>query len=118
MTYSNSVCDSTFTFSLTMSLPTVPDPPTGMPGQLSITSTSLEFSWSPPANDGGSAITGYQIWYDGGSGVLDQMLFYSTVSGSSVTVAGLMPIMDYWFRVAAINSYGISILSPLFMLTT
>ena len=46
-----------------MSLPTVPDPPTGlMEITANSTSESVELSWTPPAYDGGLAVTGYEIW--------------------------------------------------------
>ena len=57
--------NNSFTFSLTMSLPTVTDPPTNlMETTASTTSTTVAFSWTPPVNDGGLAITGYEIQCD------------------------------------------------------
>jgi hypothetical protein len=32
----------------------------------SSTSESVELSWTPPAYDGGLAVTGYEIWWDQG----------------------------------------------------
>ena len=61
----NGYYDDSFTFSLTMSLPTVPDPPTDLTEiTASTTSSSLEFEWIAPVNDGGSPITGYKIGWD------------------------------------------------------
>ena len=33
----------------------------------SSTSESVELSWTPPVNDGGLAVTGYEIWWDQGN---------------------------------------------------
>jgi hypothetical protein len=46
-----------------MSLPTASDPPTDL-ADSSITSTSVALSWLAPGNNGGSAITSYEIWWD------------------------------------------------------
>ncbi len=46
---------------------TVPDPPTALI-ESSLSSTSMTISWIPPANNGGSPITGYPIWWDKGIG--------------------------------------------------
>ena len=52
---------------MTLGLPTVPEPPTGlMEITASSTSESVELSWTPPVNDGGLAVTGYEIWWDQG----------------------------------------------------
>jgi subtilisin family serine protease len=68
--------------------------------------SSITLSWSAPANDGGSPITGYEVWrgaVQGGSKVLletlgDQHSYVdSTVSGGTT----------YWYEVAAINAVGV-----------
>ena len=65
----NSVGKSTFSdaIALVTTALTVPDPPTTLIETVaSKTSTSVTFSWTAPVNDGGSAITGYEIWSDEG----------------------------------------------------
>ena len=47
--------------------PTVPGPPIALTPDLAKTTlASVEFSWTAPADDGGSDITGYEIWWDQG----------------------------------------------------
>ena len=62
--------DYSFEFSLTMrteSSPTAPEPPIDFT-ITSTTSSSVEFSWNPPINDGGTPITSYEIYWDLGNG--------------------------------------------------
>ena len=45
----------------------MPDPPTALIETVeSKTLVSAAFSWTAPDNDGGTAITGYEIWSDEG----------------------------------------------------
>jgi len=82
------------------------DVPT-VPTSFSITrnSNSLTAIFSAPADNGGSAVTGYsiQIALDAGftSGVQSK-----TSGGSPVSFTGLTPDTVYYVRVAAINQYG------------
>ena len=93
-----------------MSLPTVPDPPTNlMETTASTTSTSVAFSWTPPVNDGGLAITGYEIQWDQGTNNFE--VFDPASIPTSYIFTGLNSGINYAFKVAAINSYGISALS-------
>ena len=51
-----------------LSTATAPDPPTALTAiAANTTSTSVAFSWTAPANDGGSPVTGYQIIWDQGT---------------------------------------------------
>ncbi|HEV2032732.1 MAG TPA: fibronectin type III domain-containing protein [Candidatus Dormibacteraeota bacterium] len=79
---------------------------TGPPGPpVNVTATtgnlSATITWSPPASDGGSAITSYTVTSSPG-GVT------STVSGSTFTtvVSGLTQGANYTFTVVATNSNG------------
>lgn len=80
----------------------VPDAPVVTVSQNSI--TSLDLSWTIPA-DYNSAITGYKIERDDGSGYVLELANTGTVS-TTYTVNGLTPISEYTFRISAINAYG------------
>ena len=83
--------------------PTAPDPPTNasaVPGDRSAT-----VSWSAPADDGGSPITGYTVTSTPGGKTA------STTGATSATVAGLTNGTSYTFKVTATNAIGTSVAS-------
>jgi len=80
----------------------VPDAPVVTVSQNSI--TSLDLSWTIPA-DYNSAITGYKIERNDGSGYVIELANTGTV-GTTYNVIGLTPISEYTFRISAINAYG------------
>jgi hypothetical protein len=48
-------------------IPTVPDPPTTLTKNTTLTNKTLvAFKWTAPVNNGGSPITGYKIYWDAG----------------------------------------------------
>ena len=66
-----------------------PDKPTNVANVEAQTSaTQIGLTWQAPANDGGSAVTDYQIWYDNASGSTFEMLATS-VTSLSYTALGL-----------------------------
>lgn len=67
------------------------------------TGTSASVSWTAPANNGGSAITGYSIAYKQPA---DSTWTFLPAASSPATVTGLISGVSYQFRVAAINSVG------------
>ena len=81
----------------------------GSPTSLSATSGNEEvsLSWTAPTSDGGSTITGYDI-YEGTSsgGESSTPVNSALISGTSYTVAGLTNGTTYYFTVEAINSVG------------
>jgi hypothetical protein len=88
---------------VTPSLPTAPDPPT----VLTTTAGNAQavVSWTPPASDGGLAITGYTVTaYPGGARV-------TTIIATSATVTGLTNGTAYTFTVTAANEAGSSLAS-------
>jgi TolB protein len=95
---------ATGTVNLHLTEAVVPDAPTNVsatpgPGEATV-------SWKPPAFQGSSPITGYEITaYVGGveQGYAD----FPVVDGTTVTITGLTNGTTYTFRLAAINDVGV-----------
>lgn len=79
--------------------PTPPDAPTDL-NFTNVTNTSIAAYWTPPVNDGGSTVTGYQVSVDGGTAV-------STTS-PTYTAYGLSSNVSHTFSVTAVNVAGSS----------
>ena len=79
---------------------TVPDAPTGLTA-ISGNGTVI-LTWSVPISDGGAAITGYNVYENGGTTTV------ATVASTSTTINGLTNGMPYKFTVVAVNSIGTS----------
>ncbi len=82
--------------------PTAPGAPTAVTG--SPANGSVALTWTAPASDGGSPITGYQITPYAGTTAQTAVLTKS--AGTSYTVTGLTNGTAYTFTVAAINTVG------------
>ena len=78
---------------------TAPGVPTGLTAVAGNGSATL--TWTAPANDGGSSITGYLITPSGGGAPITLQ-----GTGTSYTVTGLTNGVTYTFQVAAINAVG------------
>gem|GEM_PF-5589966 len=85
--------------------PTIPDTPTGLTG-LAISPTSSKLSWTAPANNGGSAITGYKIEVKMIPG--DYAVLVANNANTTYKHTGLTTGKTYVYRVSAINSAGTS----------
>ena len=66
----------------------------------------VTLSWQAPSSDGGSSITGYNVYRGTVSG--QESLIASNVSGTSYTDTGLGLGTQYFYEVAAVNSAGLS----------
>ena len=77
-------------------LPTAPQS-----ASASASGTSITFSWSAPASDGGRAVTSYRVQRS-----TDNQSFTTIVNTSSTSIvdANLAPGVTYYYRVAAINA--------------
>ncbi|HYL65699.1 MAG TPA: fibronectin type III domain-containing protein [Nitrosopumilaceae archaeon] len=87
---------------------TAPQPPTGLTATAA-SSSQINLSWTAPANNGGSAITGYKIERSTDSGTTWSTVIANT--GSTATTYsdnGLAASTTYTYRVSAINSVGAS----------
>ena len=70
---------------------------------INVTSNSATLSWSPPASDGGSPITGYEVRLDSG-----RWIRTSASARSRVFANFLISGQSYTFSVRALNSVGTS----------
>jgi serine protease len=99
---------------------TVPGVPTGLTAAATSTTTAT-ITWTAPADDGGSAITGYVVEESiDGSAYTERDR--PSATPTEVEFAGLTPGATYQYRIAAINAEGTSAFSspsdPLTMPTT
>jgi hypothetical protein len=81
---------------------TIPGTPTGVAGTPGAGQVTL--TWTPPASDGGSAITGYRVTPYIGASARPAVLTGSAAAGYTVT--GLTNGTAYTFKIAAINVAG------------
>ncbi|MFW5471489.1 peroxidase family protein [Knoellia sp. CPCC 206435] len=70
---------------------------------------SVNLAWTAPADDGGAAITGYRIQVRTGTTVVRSVDVAATPT--TATVTGLTGGTAYNFRVRAITSFGLGVLS-------
>ena len=83
---------------------TVPGgPPTGL--TLTPGDTQIALSWTAPADNGGSALTGYSVQYSSNGGSSFTGWTHNSTS-TSATITGLTNGQSYQVRVAAINNQG------------
>ena len=68
-----------------------------------VNSTGIKATWAAPVNDGGSAITGYEIKL-----TTDGMTDTTTYNGLELSYSDLDPAVDYTISVKAINAVGSS----------
>ncbi len=92
----------------------IPATPPGAPSGLAATGApaSVALSWSPPASDGDSPVTGYDLFEGTSAGGESLTPVNATpVSASTFTVTGLTNMTTYYFTVEAINAAGDSMAS-------
>jgi hypothetical protein len=90
---------------------TVPGAPTGVVGS-NATSTSIVVSWTPPVDNGGSAIDMYAVYASTDGGVTwPSALSLTLPPVTTWTWTGLTPGTSYRFRVYAHTSAGWSVAS-------
>jgi len=90
----------------TGSTATVPSTPSGLTA-ITVSSSQINLSWTAPSNNGGSAITGYQIQRSTDGGSTWSTIISNTVSTSTTySDTGLVAGTTYTYQVSAINSVG------------
>ena len=83
------------------------------------TSFSIVLSWSAPADDGGSAVTGYELEYSADAGDTWQTLVEDTATTETeYTHSELEPETTRHYRVSAINEHGAGLSSAAVAFTT
>ncbi|WP_460629671.1 fibronectin type III domain-containing protein, partial [Intrasporangium mesophilum] len=70
--------------------------------------TTVTLSWSVPSSNGGSAITGYNVYRGTGAGAEGVTPIASGVSATSFTDTVLTNGTAYFYTVAAVNAVGVS----------
>jgi titin len=88
-----------------------PGPPSALTAT-AVSGTEVRLSWSPPANTGGSAITGYKIEFMTSSGSYTTLVANTASTTTAYSHAGLTSGQLYLYRVSAINAIGTSNPSP------
>ncbi len=87
-----------------------PDTPTGL-GVSQVTASSLVASWSVPANNGGSPILGYRLYYRPTG--TTSFSFTGASTSATQTLTGLSGGTTYDLKVSAYNAVGASLFSSI-----
>ena len=67
---------------------------------------SVTVSWSVPASNGGSPITGYDVYRGTSAGGESATPVATNVAGTSFTDTGVVNGTTYYYTVAAVNAAG------------
>ena len=86
----------------------VPDMPTSVMAMSSADGTMLTVSWMAPADNGGSAITGYKVMYKMTGSDGDYMSMDAAAADTMATIGSLSPNTGYDIAVVAVNAVGYS----------
>jgi hypothetical protein len=84
-------------------VPTAPQAPVAVGGN-----GSIALSWAAPSSNGGSPVTGYNLYRGTSPGSESSTPIGSNVIATSYTDTGLTNGTAYYYNVAAVNSVGVS----------
>ena len=107
----NQVGESGLSLAVDRIAATIPNAPTGL-ATISQSTTQISFSWLPVANDGGSSVTDYAIWWNGGAGTIFSEKIASTglIDPLQFTLNsvdhGIEANKDYSIQIKATNAVG------------
>ena len=87
---------------------TVPSAPTGLVAQFLDHDARVVLIWTVPAADGGSPITGYDVYRGTHSGGESVTPLASNLTATSFTDTDLVNGTTYYYTVAAVNTVGVS----------
>ena len=82
-------------------VPTAPQELLATPGN-----GTVALTWQAPTSDGGSRITGYNVYFSEGSPSSGWKLFSSGSTATNAQVTGLTNGTKYYFKVAAVTAIG------------
>ncbi|KXJ80778.1 hypothetical protein RP20_CCG023458 [Aedes albopictus] len=80
----------------------------GAPAIVKVGKSFVDLSWTPPASDGGSRITGYYVERRDIGGARWVKCNESNIPVTELTITNLIEGGVYEFRVYAVNNYGVS----------
>ncbi len=112
---SEGVGDPTRQLSVTLG-PGRPDAPTGLSAAASTAST-IDLTWTAPADDGGAAVSSYILERSTGGGTYDEVT-RPAAGTTSYEDTGLTPNTAYNYRILAVNEHGTGPWSTILSLTT
>ena len=92
-----------YTVNVSSGTGTVPQPPTGLAASAA-SSSQINLSWNAPSDNGGSAITNYNIYRGNSSGT--ETLLASTGNVLTYTDTTVTSGQTYFYKVTAVNSIG------------
>jgi hypothetical protein len=102
----NVIGDSVASISLPILAAQVPSAPQSLVKYFA-DKTSITVSWAIPANDGSSAIIGYNVYFDNGSGTISSTAIGSTTWQTlTFSKTALTTNTNYLFAVSAYNAVG------------
>jgi hypothetical protein len=93
-------------FTAVKAAPTVPTAPTNLAA--SGANTTVNLSWSAPSNNGGSSVTGYNVYEGTNAGGESTTPVNGTtlIGATSYTMTGLTNGNTYYYEVSAVNGVG------------
>lgn len=87
----------------------VPDAPINLANQPKITNAyQVGLTWEKGENEGGTPITEYVLSYDQGTDGAYFFVFADGITTTDYIATGLIPGVNYHFKVQARNSFGLS----------